>query len=400
MGQQSNMAELDKYVADMMTAMQEIRTPSQSPDVSSKELVEIISFERKKTACEETKASLQSIIDQIKHLKPVRDHSKSPQSYSLVMYAGSYCCTPPLEEDAPNDLVIKENIPENSFAKITQVDENDVIDPSNIILNNLNIFKLENYDPECTHKVNTNSSICMDKEKVTSLKIKDQQPIPSPRLKRNKKVSSIQESTNQQKAGEDKSDTSITSFNNLITDLLVSNTHSGDKSTSSKKQQKNPREKFEKDINEINNKSCSIHNQSQEESNHLNELELLSSTKETMNEKFKMLSDQLKVEIGFLKSQYEDHAEQKRMWEEKETTFLEEKKTLEYQLKEQCDIVELLNENLKAQNVILADKEKQIVVVQEQIIIANDENLLLSKRNIEMKQKLEKEIIELKEIKT
>ena len=88
------------------------------------------------------------------------------------------------------------------------------------------------------------------------------------------------------------------------------------------------------------------------------------------------------------------------MWEEKETTFLEERKTLEYQLKEQCDKVELLNENLKAQNVIIADKEKQIVVVQEQIIIANDENLLLSERNIEMKQKLEKEIIELKEIKT
>ena len=261
--QQSNMAELDKYVADMMTAMQEIRTPSQSPDVSSKELVEIISFERKKTACEETKASLQSIIDQIKSLKPVRDHSKSPQSYSLVMYAGSYCCTPPLEEDAPNDLVIKENIPENSFAKITQVDENDVIDPSNIILNNLNIFKLENYTPECTPKVDTNSSICTEKEKVTSLKIKDQQPIPSPRLKRNKKVSSILESTNQQKAGEDKSDTSITSFNNLITDLLVSNTHSGDKSSTSKKQQKNSREKFEKDINEIKNKSCSMQNPNQ-----------------------------------------------------------------------------------------------------------------------------------------
>merc|ERR1719312_93271 len=259
---------------------------------------------------------------------------------------------------------------------------------------------LENYTPECTPKVNTNSSICTDKEKVTSLKIKDQQPIPSPRLKRNKKVSSIPESTNQQKAGEDKSDTSITSFNNLITDLLVSNTHSGDKSSTSKKQQKNPREKFEKDINEIKNNSCSIQNQNQEESNHLNELELLSSTKETMNKKFKMLSEQLKVEIGFLKSQYEDHAEQKRMWEEKETTFLEERNTLEYQLKEQCDKVELLNENLKVQNVILADKEKQIVVVQEQIIIANDENLLLSERNIEMKQKLEKEIIELKEIKT
>merc|ERR1712243_362095 len=97
----------------------------------------------------------------------VRDHSKSPRSYSLVMYAGSYCCTPPLEEDAPNDFVIKENIPENSFAKITQVDESDIIDPSKIILTNLNIIKLENenHTLECTRKVNTNSSTCTEKKK-------------------------------------------------------------------------------------------------------------------------------------------------------------------------------------------------------------------------------------------
>merc|ERR1711874_313632 len=117
-----------------MASMQDIRTPSQSPDISSKELVDILSFESSKTTCEETKSSLSSIIDQIKQLKPSSNSKKTTplQTYSLVMYAGSYCCTPPIEEEIMNEWEVQENITEEQFAEISKVNENDLIESSNI----------------------------------------------------------------------------------------------------------------------------------------------------------------------------------------------------------------------------------------------------------------------------
>ena len=159
------------------------------------------------------------------------------QTYSIVMYAGSYCCTPPLEEEITQDWTSDENQSEKQVDEILQ--ENVLVDPSNIKLNETIITEV--------HMSKSQRGI------KTSKRLSGEcQPTPSPRLRRNKKGNGdidFEEkfkacNANQNKDG-NVTDTSITSFDNLITDLLVTNTKFEDKSCilNSKENTKNKRMK-------------------------------------------------------------------------------------------------------------------------------------------------------------
>ena len=102
------------------------------------------------------------------------------------------------------------------------------------------------------------------------------------------------------------------------------------------------------------------------------------------------------MQIGILKSQYEEHAAERMKWAELENSLLAKQKNHEPMLKVKNQEVKNLNEKLDILQALITDKDKRIIKLQE----VKQGNEALREINKKMKTELQNEIQELQNIKT
>ena len=105
-------------------------------------------------------------------------------------------------------------------------------------------------------------------------------------------------------------------------------------------------------------------------------------------------------QVEVLKSQYEEHSKEKKIWKENETGLLKKKKDLEQTLNAKTEEAKGLNENLSTQHIIIEDQDKKIIELQEGIITVEALHEELKEVNNNNQEELKTEILELKKIKT